>query len=241
MTAILNEIERFDRLSLTWWNKQGPMRPLHVINELRLDYVITQIALHKNRIASHSLYGLRILDVGCGGGLLAEPMARRGALVVGVDASVGNITTARNHASLQGLEIDYRLGETDQVVLASEKFDVVIALEVVEHVSNIPAFLASLTRRLKPGGLLFISTIDRTWKSYLFAIIGAEYVLKVLPRGTHQWSMFVRPDELKAELKTQGLTQKDLRGLHYHPIRHQASWCLDTRVNYIATYTSQHP
>lgn len=238
MTTIPEEIERFDRLSVTWWNKRGPMRPLHVVNELRLDYVVNQVALHFGKARANALYGLRVLDLGCGGGLLAEPMARQGAIVVGVDASPGNIAAAQRHGQLHGVDIDYRLGEPAQVVPAKEKFDVVMALEVVEHVSDVPAFLVTAASHLAPGGLLFVSTIDRTWKSYVFAILGAEYVLRVLPRGTHQWSMFIRPEELNKALATQGLKRQDLRGMRYQPLQHRASWCTDTRVNYIASYTS---
>ena len=237
MTAIAAEVERFNQLSVTWWNKQGPMRPLHVINTLRLDYVTSQVARHAGRTPSKALYGLRVLDVGCGGGLLSEPMARQGAVVVGVDASPGNIAAARRHAELHGVAIDYRLGEPAEVVASHEQFDVVLALEVIEHVNDMPAFLASAASRLAPGGVLFVSTIDRTWKSFLFAIVGAEYILKLLPRGTHQWSMFVRPEELNAALADEGLVRRDLCGMRYEPLQHRASWCLDTRVNYIATYT----
>ena len=237
MTAILAEIEKFDQLSLTWWDKRGSMRPLHVVNALRLDYVLAQVALHSGRTPANALYGLRVLDLGCGGGLLAEPLARHGAIVVGVDASPGNLNAARRHAALHGVAIDYRLGEPSEVVSSAEQFDVVMALEVVEHVSDVPAFLAAAASRLAPGGMLFVSTIDRTWKSYVFAIVGAEYILGVLPRGTHQWSMFVRPEELSAALAPQGLERKDLCGMRYQPLKHRASWCMDTKVNYIATYT----
>ena len=143
MTIISTEIERFDRLSETWWNRHGPMRPLHVVNALRLDYVIAQVASHIGRNPASALYGLRVLDVGCGGGLLSEPMARHGAIVVGVDASPGNISAAQRHAALHGVEVEYRLGEPADVVLPEEKFDLVMALEVVEHVSDMPAFLAT--------------------------------------------------------------------------------------------------
>ena len=238
MTAIAGEIERFNQLSATWWNKRGPMRPLHVINALRLEYVTAQVARYARRPPANALYGLRILDVGCGGGLLSEPMARQGAVVVGVDASPGNIAAARSHAAVHGVAIDYRLGEPAQVLTTHENFDVVLALEVVEHVNDMPAFLASAASRLAPGGVFFVSTIDRTWKSYVFAILGAEYILKLLPRGTHEWSRFVRPEELNGVLKDEGLVRRDLCGMRYEPLQHRASWCLDTRVNYIATYTN---
>lgn len=239
MSAIASEIERFNRLSATWWDSKGPMRPLHVVNNLRLDYVVEKIASHVGREKEHALAGLRILDVGCGGGLLAEPLARLGAHVVGVDASPGNVAAARLHAASQGVAVDYRLGELDAVLSPDERFDVVLALEVVEHVSDVPAFVDTLARRVAPGGLLFASTIDRTWKSFVFAIVGAEYVLRVLPRGTHQWRRFVRPTELAAITSRSGLQQFELRGMRYLPLLHRASWCRDTQVNYIAAYTHQ--
>ena len=239
MSAIASEIERFNRLSATWWDSKGPMRPLHVVNNLRLDYVVEKIASHVGREKEHALAGLRILDVGCGGGLLAEPLARLGAHVVGVDASPGNVAAARLHAASQGVAVDYRLGELDAVLYPDEQFDVVLALEVVEHVSDVPAFVDTLARRVAPGGLLFASTIDRTWKSFVFAIVGAEYVLRVLPRGTHQWRRFVRPTELAAITSRSGLQQFELRGMRYLPLLHRASWCRDTQVNYIAAYTHQ--
>ncbi len=236
MTAITSEIERFNRLSATWWNSRGPMRPLHVVNALRLGHVVDQIAQHRGRPAADALKGLRMLDVGCGGGLLSEPLARLGAQVVGVDASPGNVAAARLHAQSEGVAVDYRLGEPAQVLAPGEQFDVVLALEVVEHVSDVPDFLDTVARRVAPGGMLIASTIDRTWKSFAFAIVGAEYVLRVLPRGTHQWSRFVRPAELAASVARAGLQQRDLRGMRYLPLLHRASWCRDTRVNYIATY-----
>ena len=241
MTAITSEIERFNRLSATWWDTQGPMRPLHVVNALRLGHVVDQIARLTHKPAADALSGLRILDVGCGGGLMSEPLARRGAQVVGVDASPGNVAAARLHAQAQGVAVDYRLGEPAQVLASGERFDVVLALEVVEHVSDVPAFVNTVAQAVAPGGLLIASTIDRTWKSFVFAIVGAEYVLRVLPRGTHQWSRFVRPTELAAAVARCGLQQQDLRGMRYLPLWHRASWCQDTRVNYIATYAHPSP
>jgi 2-polyprenyl-6-hydroxyphenyl methylase/3-demethylubiquinone-9 3-methyltransferase len=236
MPAITAEIERFNRLSATWWNSEGPMRPLHVVNALRLDYVVDQIVSHFGRKKQTALTDLRILDVGCGGGLMAEPLARLGARVVGIDASPGNIAAARLHAESQGVTLDYRLGDPADVLLPDERFDVVLALEVVEHVSDVPAFVDTVAGGVAPGGLLFASTIDRTWKSFAFAIVGAEYLLRVLPRGTHQWARFVRPTELASAVARSGLQQRDLRGMRYLPVVHRASWCRDTRVNYIASY-----
>ena len=242
MTAIAAEIERFNRLSATWWDSRGPMRPLHVVNALRLNYVVEQIASHLGRDSASALSGLRILDVGCGGGLMSEALARLGAQVVGVDASPGNVAAARLHARSQNVTVDYRLGEPAEVLAPEERFDVVLALEVVEHVSDVPAFLATAAALLAPGGMLFVSTIDRTFKSFVVAIIGAEYLLRVLPRGTHQWSMFVRPKELSSALDPSHLQIRDLRGMRYLPLVHKASWCKDTKVNYIATFThTAHP
>ncbi|WP_350297151.1 bifunctional 2-polyprenyl-6-hydroxyphenol methylase/3-demethylubiquinol 3-O-methyltransferase UbiG [Limnohabitans sp. Rim8] len=242
MTAIAAEIERFNRLSATWWDSRGPMRPLHVVNALRLDYAVAQIAAHLGRDTANALSGLRILDVGCGGGLLSEALARLGAQVVGVDASPGNVAAARLHAQSQNVTVEYRLGEPAEVLSPEERFDVVLALEVVEHVSDVPAFLTTAAACLAPGGMLFVSTIDRTFKSFVVAIIGAEYLLRVLPRGTHQWSMFVRPEELSSALAPADLQMRDLRGMRYVPLLHKASWCKDTQVNYIATFThsAQH-
>ena len=242
MTAIAAEIERFNRLSATWWDSRGPMRPLHVVNALRLNYVVEQIASHLGRDSASALSGLRILDVGCGGGLMSEALARLGAQVVGVDASPGNVAAARLHAQSHNVTVDYRLGEPAEVLAPEERFDVVLALEVVEHVSDVPAFLATAAALLAPGGMLFVSTIDRTFKSFVVAIIGAEYLLRVLPRGTHQWSMFVRPKELSSALDPSHLQIRDLRGMRYLPLVHKASWCKDTKVNYIATFThTAHP
>ena len=242
MTAIAAEIERFNRLSATWWDSRGPMRPLHVVNALRLNYVVEQIASHLGRDSASALSGLRILDVGCGGGLMSEALARMDAQVVGVDASPGNVAAARLHARSQNITVDYRLGEPAEVLAPEERFDVVLALEVVEHVSDVPAFLATAAALLAPGGMLFVSTIDRTFKSFVVAIIGAEYLLRVLPRGTHQWSMFVRPKELSSALDPSHLQIRDLRGMRYLPLVHKASWCKDTKVNYIATFThTAHP
>ena len=154
MTAIAAEIERFNHLSATWWDSRGPMRPLHVVNALRLDYVVSQIALHLGRDTASSLAGLSMLDVGCGGGLLSEALARQGAQVVGVDASPGNVAAARLHAQSQGVTVDYRLGEPTEVLSPQKRFDVVLALEVVEHVSNVPAFLATAAACLAPGGCM---------------------------------------------------------------------------------------
>ena len=229
------EVERFNRLAATWWNSAGPMRPLHVINGLRLGYVLEQIASHFERPVG-DLTGLRVADIGCGAGLMCEPVAARGAQVVGVDAATNNITAARLHANDGGLRIDYRVGDPNVALHAGEFFDVLLLLEVVEHVADLQAFLRDAASHLKPGGLLLVSTINRTRRSFLAAIVGAEYVFRVLPRGTHRWAQFVRPAQLEQAALRCGLVQQDLRGMGYLPAVHRAWWTKNVSVNYIASF-----
>jgi 2-polyprenyl-6-hydroxyphenyl methylase/3-demethylubiquinone-9 3-methyltransferase len=234
-TVRAEEIERFNRLAATWWNRTGPMRPLHVVNELRLGHVLEQIARHFGRPVG-ALQGLRIVDVGCGAGLMCEPLAARGARVVGVDAAANNIAAARLHASGSGLDIDYRVGEPDAALHAGESFDVLLLLEVVEHVDDVPAFVRAAAAQLAPGGLLLASTINRTLRSYLTAIVGAELVFRVLPRGTHRWAQFVRPEELEQAAAASGLAPRERRGMAYLPAVHRAWWTRSLSVNYIASF-----
>lgn len=229
------EVERFNRLAATWWNDTGPMRPLHVINSLRLGYVLEQIA-RRFESAVGDLKQLRIADIGCGGGLMCEPLAARGAHVVGVDAAARNIAAARLHANSSRQNIDYRVGEPDAALHEGDSFDVILLLEVVEHVDNLQAFVQQAARHLKPGGLLLVSTINRTARSFVTAIVGAEYVLRLLPRGTHRWAQFVRPDELEQVALACGMVQQDRRGMAYLPVVHRAWWTGDLSVNYIASY-----
>jgi 2-polyprenyl-6-hydroxyphenyl methylase / 3-demethylubiquinone-9 3-methyltransferase len=236
MTAIVSEIDRFNRLSATWWNAAGPMRPLHVVNALRQDYIGARIAARFGVTGLAPLAGLRILDIGCGAGLLCEPLARRGARVTGVDAAAGNVAAARIHAAGERLAIDYRIGEPAAALRDSERFDAVLLLEVVEHVDDVDGLVRHAARHVAPGGLLFVSTIDRTWRSFAFAIVGAEYLFRVLPRGTHDWRRFVRPRELASVAARAGLALSDLRGMRYLPVLHRASWVRDTSVNYIAEF-----
>lgn len=211
------------------------MRPLHVVNELRLGHVLEQIARRFGRPLD-ALQGLRIADIGCGAGLMCEPLAARGASVVGVDAAANNIAAARLHSKAAGLDIDYRVGEPHEALREVDRFDVLLLLEVVEHVDNLQAFLRHAVAHLKPGGLLLISTINRTPRSFVTAIVGAEYVFRLLPRGTHHWTQFVRPDELNRAAAAGGLVQHDLRGMGYLPVVHRAWWTRSVAVNYIASF-----
>ncbi len=230
-----DEVERFNRLAATWWNSAGPMRPLHVVNGLRLGYVLEQIA-HRFRRPVGDLRQLRIADIGCGGGLMCEPLAGHGAHMVGVDAAEKNVAAARLHAAAGRFAIDYRVGEPDAALHDGEAFDVLLLLEVVEHVDDVKTFLGDAVRHLKPGGLLLVSTINRTPLSFVTAIVGAEHVFRLLPRGTHRWSQFVRPDELERSAADCGLAQLDLRGMGYLPVVHRAWWTNRVAVNYIASF-----
>jgi 2-polyprenyl-6-hydroxyphenyl methylase/3-demethylubiquinone-9 3-methyltransferase len=230
-----DEVARFNRLAATWWNSTGPMRPLHVINGLRLGYVLQQIAQRFGRPPG-DLQQLRIADIGCGAGLMCEPLAARGAQVVGVDAAAKNIAAARLHAQGGLLNIDYRVGEPDVALRGGELFDVLLLLEVVEHVDDVQGFVQQAARHLKPGGLLLASTINRTARSFVTAIVGAEYLFRLLPRGTHRWAQFVRPDELQQAALACGLTQHNCRGMGYLPTVHRAWWTRNVSVNYISSF-----
>lgn len=231
-----HEIKRFNDLASTWWDRSGPMKPLHVINALRLDYVVEQIARQLGRSTSN-FQGLRVADIGCGAGLMCEPMASRGAVVVGIDRAARNISAARLHALDAGLDIDYRVGGPDDALATDEAFDVVLLLEVVEHVGDMALFVQETIRHLRPGGILVVSTINRTLRSFLAAIIAAEYVFHVLPRGTHHWKKFVQPAELEAAAFSCGMELLDSRGMRYLPIANHANWCRSTSVNYISSFT----
>jgi 2-polyprenyl-6-hydroxyphenyl methylase/3-demethylubiquinone-9 3-methyltransferase len=234
-TIRADEVARFNRLAATWWNRNGPMLPLHVVNDLRLELVLEQIAQRFARPVG-ALQGLRIADVGCGAGLMCEPLAARRALVVGVDAAAKNIAAAQLHSKAAGLHIDYRVGAPDVALHSGETFDVLLLLEVVEHVDDVTAFVRDAVAHLAPGGLLLVSTINRTLRSYLAAIVGAEMVFRVLPRGTHRWAQFVRPEELDRAAAGCGLVPYERRGMAYLPVIHRAWWTRGLAVNYIASY-----
>ena len=229
------EVERFSALAAEWWNPRGKMAPLHKFNPVRIGYVRDQAALRFARDAKRldSMKGLRILDIGCGGGLLAEPLARLGAEMVGVDPSDTNIAAAKEHAAQSGLAIDYRCTTAEDLAEAGEAFDIVLAMEVVEHVADVPLFVASCADMVKPGGLMIAATINRTMKSFALAIVGAEYVLRWLPRGTHRWDKFVTPDELEIAMERAGLRATDERGVIYNLIADRWELSTDTDVNYM--------
>ena len=228
------EVAKFSELSQEWWDPKGKMAPLHKINPLRLGYIRDAACrkFDRNTRSLNCLSGLRILDIGCGAGLLCEPLTRLGAQVIGVDPSPSNIAAARLHADRGHLSIDYRCGTVEEMD-PRERFDVVLAMEVVEHVSDVGLFLKRCTAMLKPGGLIVISTLNRNLKSFALAIVGAEYVLRWLPRGTHRWDRFVTPDELAKYLLDNKLVVTEETGVVYNPFADQWSLSSDTDVNYM--------
>lgn len=230
------EVARFAALAERWWDPEGEFRPLHRLNPVRLAYVRDRLIGHFGRDprAMTPLDGLALLDVGCGGGLISEPMARLGARVTGIDAAERNIAIAIAHAAESGLAIDYRHATVEDLAAAGERFDAVLALEIVEHVADPDLFLAACGEVLKPGGALVVSTLNRTPKAFALAIVGAEYVLRWLPRGTHDWRKFLRPSELAAGLRRSGLELADLTGLAYNPLNDKWTMARDLDVNYMA-------
>ena len=231
-----SEVAKFQAMAAEWWDPHGKFKPLHMLNPCRLDYICTQIAAEFGRDLSAALpfAGLRLLDIGCGGGLLSEPMARLGANVVGADAAEMNIPVARVHAEAQGLTIDYRHSTAEAIAEGGETFDVVLNMEVVEHVADPKLFLNTCAALLNPGGLMICSTINRTAKSFGMAIVGAEFVMRWLPRGTHDWNKFITPGELTAMIASAGLDPVDRTGFLFNPLKW--SWRLSERdlsVNYV--------
>lgn len=235
-TVDAGEVAKFEAMAAEWWDLEGKFKPLHMLNPTRLDYITQQIAAEFGRdlTAEAPFAGLRILDIGCGGGLLAEPMARLGADVVGADAAERNIPVAQVHAQQSGLEIDYRFTTAEAMAEAGEQFDVVLNMEVVEHVADPQEFLTACQQLLKVDGLMICSTLNRNPKSYLMAIIGAEHVMRWLPKGTHEWTKFITPDELFGLIEGAGLDPVDRKGFVFNPILW--TWAISTRdlsVNYV--------
>ncbi len=230
------EVAKFEAMAAEWWDPNGKFKPLHLMNPCRLDYITRQIAAEFGRdlTARAPFAGLRILDIGCGGGLLSEPMARLGADVLGADAAPRNIPVAQLHAEQSGLTIDYRNITAEALAAAGERFDVVLNMEVVEHVADPQAYLTACQLLLKPGGLMICSTLNRNPKSFMMAIVGAEWVMRWLPKGTHDWAKFITPDELYTLIRNAGLDPVDRKGMVFNPVSWR--WALSDRdlsVNYV--------
>jgi 2-polyprenyl-6-hydroxyphenyl methylase / 3-demethylubiquinone-9 3-methyltransferase len=234
-TVDQDEVSRFSRVAGQWWDVHGPMAALHKFNPVRLGYIRDRCAAHFGRDPNRldSLAGLRMLDIGCGGGILSEPLTRLGASVVGADPSESNIAVAKHHAAQSGLSIDYRNSDAEALAEAGEKFDVVLAMEVVEHVANLGLFVEIAADMVKPGGLLFVATLNRTIKSFALAIVGAEYILRWLPRGTHQWEKFVTPNELEIAIDQGGMQVMAEAGVIYNFLGDRWQLSADMDVNYM--------
>jgi 2-polyprenyl-6-hydroxyphenyl methylase/3-demethylubiquinone-9 3-methyltransferase len=231
------EVARFAALADTWWDPNGKMGTLHRFNPVRLGYIRDQAAAHFDRDPKRldCLKGLRILDIGCGGGLLSEPLARLGAAMVGADPAAANVAAAKHHAAQSGLAIDYRCTTAEELADAGERFDVVLAMEVVEHVTDVALFMRRCAEMTKPDGIMIVATINRTLKSFALAIVGAEYILGWLPRGTHQWDKLVTPNELEIALELSGMQVTDEQGVIYNLFADRWQLSTDTDVNYMVT------
>jgi 2-polyprenyl-6-hydroxyphenyl methylase/3-demethylubiquinone-9 3-methyltransferase len=233
-----NEVDKFSRIADEWWSETGKFKPLHKFNPIRISYlrrkIIEHFALDAQKIAA--LSGLKILDVGCGGGLISEPFARMNAEVTAIDASERNIAVAKIHAEKSELKIDYRVATSEELAAEEKKFDVVFALEIIEHVADVEQFISSCAKLVKPNGLLFVATMNRTIKSLAFAKFAAEYVLRWLPIGTHDWKKFMKPSEINSLASEQNLKLQELRGFHYNIFADEWKESDDLDVNYIALF-----
>ena len=236
-TIDAGELERFSQLADEWWNPRGKMAPLHKFNPVRLAYIRDAACRQFGRDARRidSLRDLRILDIGCGGGILSEPLGRLGAQVVGADPAEANVVAARRHAAEQGVSVDYRATTAEALEAAGERFDIVLAMEVVEHVADVPLFISCCAAMVAPGGLMIAATLNRTFKSFALAIVGAEYVLGWLPRGTHQWDKFITPGELRNAIEPTGLKVSDEAGVIYDLFADRWQLSGDIDVNYMLT------
>jgi len=234
-TVDRDEIERFARIAKTWWDPESEFRALHKLNPVRLGFIRDRLARHFGRDirAVKPFAGLRLLDIGCGGGLVSEPLARLGFDVTGIDAGEAMLEVARGHAAASGVAVDYRRSTAEDLAASGARYDAVLALEVLEHVARPEVFLAAAAGLVTPGGAFVGSTINRTSKAFLFAIVGAEYLLRWLPRGTHDWNKFLRPSELAAGLRRQGLGVRDISGLVYQPLADAWALSRDLDVNYL--------
>lgn len=225
----IHEVEKFSLLAAEWWDETGKFKPLHCINPIRLGYIRDKVIEHFNHFE-----GISFVDIGCGGGLISEPLARLGGNVTGLDASEKNIRTASLHAVQMGVEVNYLCQSAEELAASGQQFDVVLAMEVVEHVADVESFLTACCQLVKPGGILFVSTLNKTVKSFLTAIIGAEYILRWLPRGTHNWKKFLPPSHIARILRHNGISMQEMKGFHYHILDDKWSLSSDVQVNYIA-------
>ncbi len=231
------EIQKFSNLADEWWDVKGKFKPLHMFNPIRIHYITEKIKDHFNlKKKENMLKGLKILDIGCGGGLISEPMARLGAEVTGIDASEKNISVAKIHSKKSRLKINYLVGSPESLT-TSEKFDVVLNLEIVEHVEDVNLYIKSCFNLLKSNGLMFTATLNRSIMSYLKAIIGAEYILRWLPIGTHDWNKFIKPEELEKKLSDEKFSTLDIKGLEFNPILNKWKRSDNLSVNYIICST----
>ncbi len=235
-TADAAEVARFNALAEEWWKPNGAFKVVHAFNASRITYLSQQLPAFSGRcpVREQPLAGLRLLDAGCGAGLVSEPMARLGADVIGIDASERNVMVARHHAEQGGVAVNYRHALPEELTAEVGTFDIVLSLEVVEHVADVGAFLQAVGQLVKPGGLLVIGTLNRTPQSYVKAIVGAEYVLRWLPRGTHDWARFVRPDEVMTHLAPIGFEGVEIKGVSLNPLTFRWSVGDDTSVNYVS-------
>ena len=236
-----DEVSYYERLAEQWWDERGKFWPLHRLNKLRTEYLRQLISDHFGRDANSKspLEGLTMIDIGCGGGILSESMASLGAQVTGIDVVRKSLQVARQHQAASQLDIDYREITVEALAAENHSFDVVLNMEVVEHVIDLPGFMHSCTQLLKPDGLLFIATINRNFRSWLIAIVGAEYILGWLPRGTHQWSKFVKPDELAGMLAKAGLSVQAKTGVRINPFSKRFSFAQNLDVNYMLAASSR--
>jgi len=236
MSTTINkeEIQKFSKLAEEWWDVNGKFKPLHMFNPIRIEYITEKIKTHFNlkKDKSNYLEGLNILDIGCGGGLISEPMARLGANVTGIDASEKNINIAKLHSKKNGLNINYRNASPENLEHI-EKFDIILNLEIVEHVNNVNLYIKSCYKLLKKNGLMFTATLNRSFISYIKAIIGAEYILRWLPIGTHDWNKFIKPEELEKFLSDENFSTLDVKGLKFNPLSKKWKKTKDLSVNYI--------
>ncbi len=230
-----NEIDNFEAMSEEWWQPNGAFKALHLLNRPRLQFIRQQISqfypLHPDPLKPYT--DLKIIDIGCGGGILSEPLARCGATVTGIDAGEKTLEVARLHADQQNLSIDYRLSTAEECEARGEQYDVVIALEVVEHVADVQSFICALSHLVKPDGLVILSTLNRTLKSWGLAIVGAEYILRMIPKGTHNWHQFLTPAELSQHCRQSGLNVQNIQGLAFNPLLSEFNLSQDLGVNYL--------